>query len=314
MIIGSAGIARAGEGVVDGPIFDRVDKVLRGTEPYRLFRLGRLAPADYFAFLEERRAALIAGGVPDEDVDYAKRYPADHDVFLTDALDALRRRGVIGPALHDPELVLEARRRARRFDHAGRTTYIYPEEIDLLAALADIGAAREILFLGAYYGYWAAAVVPALARAGGRATLVDPDPDCCALARANLAEEVDAGLIDIVCTTGEAWLAGPGPRYDMVVIDAELPRDHPDPALRGKGVYRPLLEAALPRLVPDALVVCHNMLIEDATGAPVFDGIVARNRRELAPFLALARPGLAGWTEIASTEGIGVGRRRAPAP
>lgn len=311
---GSAEIARAGGGAADGPIFDRVDKVLRGTDPYRLFRLGRLAPADYFAFLEERRAALIAGGVPDEDVDYAKRYPADHDVFLADALDALRRQGVIGPARHDPELVLEARRRAWRFGHAGRTTYIYPEEIDLLAALADIGGAREIAFLGAYYGYWAAAVVPALARIGGRATLVDPDPECCALAATNLAEEVAAGLVEIVCTTGEALLTAPGPRYDMVVIDAELPRDHPDPALRGKGVYRPLLEAALPRLAADALIVCHNMLIDDATGAPVFDGILARNRRELAPFLALARTELAGWTEIASTEGVGVGRRRAAVP
>ncbi len=48
------------------------------------------------------------------------------------------------------------------------------------------------MFLGSYYGYWAAWAVPAVAARGGRVTLVDPDPTACAVARRNFAPYGDA--------------------------------------------------------------------------------------------------------------------------
>lgn len=297
--------------IVAGPIFDRVDAVLRDSHDYTRFRARNMTRDEYANFLDVRRASLIAKGVPDEDVDYAKRYPADRDDFVRAALARLSANGIIDRDATDPELMDEARRRARRYNHGGRSTYIYPEESDLLAAMTDIRRPGHILFLGSYYGYWAAATLPALALGEGTATLVDPDPDCCRLAESNLKEEVARGRVKIACTTGEALLAGSDQRYDMVVIDAEVPRDHPDPALRGKGVYASLLAAAMPRLADRALVICHNILLKDNTGTPVFADILARNRHELGPFLNLARTRLSGWTEIESTEGVGVGSFRA---
>lgn len=294
--------------IASGPIYDRVDAVLHGSDGYMRFRSGGMSLRDYAIFLDAARAPLVAGGVPDEDVDYAKRYPADRDSFLRASLTRLRANGTIDSDAFDRELIAKAQARSRAYDHGGRTTYIYPEESDLLAALVDIQRPRRIMFLGAYYGYWSAATLPALAQCGGTAILVDPDPGCCALASSNLAVEVASGLVEIACTTGEALLADTGLSFDMAVIDAELPRDHLNPALRGKGVYASLLSAALPHLTAGGLVVCHNILLDDPTGAPVFADILARNRCELGAFLHLARAELEGWTEIGSTEGVGVGR------
>lgn len=293
-----------------GPLFERLDTLLRQAPAYAAFREGRLSARGFAEFLDSRRGELVAGGVPDEDVDYAKRYPADRHAFVRAAMARLCARGVTATADYDRAAWDIAERKLRSFDHGGCTTYIYPEEAELLFAIASVWRPRRALFLGSYYGYWAAAALPALAGAGGTAVLVDPDESCCALARLNLAAEVKAGLVGIACTTGEQFLAAPQPDpFDMVVIDAELPRDHPDPALRGKGVYAALLAAALPHLADRAVLVCHNILMKDWTRAPVFERILSRNGDELAAFEAIARRHFGNWTEIDSTEGVGVGSR-----
>jgi predicted O-methyltransferase YrrM len=297
--------------ITEGPIFDRVEAVIGECSIYRHYCAGELSPQEFAAFLDSTRAELVAGGVPDEDVDYAKRYPADRDKFLRDTLNTLREQGVIAAAEIDPQQLVAARTRLARWDHGDRTTYIYPEEADILAALAILQRPRHVIFLGAYYGYWAGAILPALAESGGRAVLIDPDPDCCMLAINNLTHEIDQGLVEVISTTGEAFVSRPGPDFDMVVIDAEVSRDHPDPGLRGKGVYASLFTAVLPRLNKDALVVCHNILLDDHTGAPALASALERNHRELAAFEALVHANLCGWTRIPSTEGVGVGRRDA---
>lgn len=292
---------------LSGPIFERVDTLLAATPAYRDWRGGRLGAEGYRHLLDAERARLVAGGVPDEDVDYAKRYPAERSRFVADALARLDARGVIAGRDYDRAAWRRTEEALRRFDHGGRKTYIYPEEAELLFAIASVKRPRRSIFLGSYYGYWAAAALPPVAAAGGSLLLVDPDPGCCALAARNFADAIAGGTVAVACATGEAALAANDAPFDLVVIDAELPRDHPVTALRGKGVYAPLLEAVLPHLAPGALLVCHNILLSDWTEAPVFDAIVDRNRAELTAFEALARRHFPDWTEIASTEGIGVG-------
>ena len=110
-------------------------------------------------------------------------------------------------------------------------------------------------------------------------TLVDPDPTACAVARRNFASYGDA--VRVVTATGQDALAENRAPLDLVVIDAELPRTDPDPELRGKGVYRALLAAALPHLAPGAHVVAHNILLADATGDAALAEVAARNAGEL---------------------------------
>jgi predicted O-methyltransferase YrrM len=295
---------------VSGPIFDRVDAVLAGNADYAAFRAGGLGREDFVGLLESARANLVAQGVPDEDVDYAKRYPARIDGFVADAIALLRCRGVLGQGRASESVSAQAK--LKQYDHAGRSTYIYPEEAALLTALVSVQRPKRVVFLGSYYGYWAAAAAPVLEGWDGKAVLVDPDPACSAIAAANFHDERMRGAVRIETSTGETFLGGAPEPFDMVVIDAELPRDHPDPGLRGKGVYASLLSAALPCLAPDAVLVCHNILLQGAAVAPVFEQILARNRTELGPFKALAQKHFPNWTEIASTEGVGVGRRAYP--
>jgi predicted O-methyltransferase YrrM len=290
-----------------GPLFDLVASVLARHPEYALHRDGLLADDAWYAFLDRAAAELRAAGVPSDDAHFAKRFPGAPERFVRGALARLVKTGVLHSGAYDERAAETAAAEAARYDHGGLGTYIYPEEGRLLFALADLVRPAHAVFLGSYYGYWAAWAVPAVAARGGRVTLVDPDPTACAVARRNFAPYGDA--VRIVTATGQEALAANRAPIDLVVIDAELPRTHPDPDLRGKGVYRALLAAALPHLAPAAHVVAHNILLSDATGDPVLAEVVARNAGELGGFLALAARELDGFAELVSTEGVGVGVR-----
>jgi len=296
---------------IEGPIFDAVERVLAGRDEYRRFRRGLLDGDQLGRLLDGAGPELVAAGVPSEDVQFARRYPASIAGFAGGVLADLKARGLIPTDRHDTARLAFVERSARRYRHGGYRTYIYPEEARVLFALADILRPRRALFLGSYYGYWAHWALPSLIAGGGRAVLVDPDERVQRVARANLpAAWRDA--VELATTTGERFLDGAEGPFDLVVLDAEGPRDHPDPEQRGKRVYRPLLERALPRLAPGALLLCHNILLRDCTGAPFFSRIIQRNRDELGPFMALVERTFDGFTEYLSTEGIGVGRLRGP--
>ncbi|HEX3147663.1 MAG TPA: class I SAM-dependent methyltransferase [Gemmataceae bacterium] len=195
------------------------------------------------------------------------------------------------------------------YDHGGYPTYIYPEEAILLFALGDILKPRRAAFLGSYYGYWASWVLPGILERGGRAVLIDPDENAQRVAQANLGKFGSSGGVEFATITGERFLDDTPDNFDLVVIDAENPRDHPDPEQRGKRVYAPLLRHALPRLAPGAVVVCHNILLKNTLQGEFFQALLARNEDELGPFMALAGCELESFTEFTSTEGVGVGRR-----
>lgn len=290
-----------------GPLFDLVESVLARYPEYALHRAGRLGDEAWYAFVDRAAGELVAAGVPAGEVRFAKRFPAARERFVRAALARLARAGVLRSDACDERAADAAAASAASYDHGGLGTYIYPEEGRLLFALADLTRPAHAAFLGSYYGYWAAWAVPALAARGGRVTLVDPDPHACAVARRNFARYGDA--VRVVTATGQDALAANAEPLDLVVIDAELPRTHPDPALRGKGVYRALLAAALPHLAPGAHVVAHNVLLADASGDAGLAEVAARNAGELGPFLALAARELDGFVDLPSTEGVGVGVR-----
>jgi predicted O-methyltransferase YrrM len=293
-----------------GPLFDTVHRCLADRDEYSRFRAGALSREDFALFLDRMAGDLTRSGVPPEDVHFAKRYPVSITHFVDDVIADLARRGVIPRTDLDPGQLRGIEASAASLQHEGLCTYIYPEEARLLAALAQIVAPRRAIFLGSYYGYWAHWAVPAIVAAGGRAVLVDPDPRVQAVARTWLGGSRFAGAVELAVTTGERFLAETRDTFDLVVLDAEAPRDHPDPDQRGKRVYRTLFAHALSRLAPDALLVCHNILLSDHSGADFFTQVIERNREELGPFLALAEATLDGFVEYPSTEGVGIGWRR----
>jgi predicted O-methyltransferase YrrM len=299
-----------------GPIFELIDSVLRDEAAYRQFRAGRVGRSALAALLDGRAAALEARGVPASDVHFAKRFPASIDGIVAESLETLARSGVTPRADCPAALMDEVASTIRhRFDHRGQGTYIYPEEGRLLLGIAHAIRARSAVFLGSYYGYWAAWALRPILAAGGHAVLVDPDPIVCEIARRNLHRIYPAERVEIVVATGEAYMARTHDRFDLVVLDAELPRDHPDTARRGKGIYFHLLQAALPHLAERATLVCHNILFADHSGADFFfDEVIGRNELELGPFKALVASEFDRFVELPTTEGVGVGIRTSPCP
>jgi predicted O-methyltransferase YrrM len=293
---------------ITGPVYDTIHQTLRDKPEYQQFRHGLLSPQAFHALVDGSAAELVAKGALVGDLPFVKRLPSQQARIVAEILDDLFARGMLPTHTLDPHQLVRASELAMTYHHGPFKTYIYPEEGLLLAALAAICRPTNVIFLGAYYGYWAQWLIPTVAENGGRITLVDPDERSCAVATRNILSSSHADAVQVVIAPGEDHLAGSGEFYDFVVLDAENPRDHLDPQLRGKGVYASLLRACLPRMTEDAVLVCHNILFADSTRDPAFDGIIERNHQELGPFMQLTHEAFS-FFEYATTEGVGVGRR-----
>ncbi|MDB5069750.1 MAG: hypothetical protein JWM87_861 [Candidatus Eremiobacteraeota bacterium] len=291
----------------EGPLHDVARRVLVRHPEHAMYRAGVLSASAYYAFVDRIAPELVAAGVPACEVHFAKRYPRDPELFVREALARLAHAGIVPDATPQRAGAASAMEHAAQYDHGGYGTFIYPEEALLLSALAAAWSARSAVFLGSYYGYWASCVAAEIVTRGGRAVLVDPDPHANAVARRNHARYGDA--VRVETATGAEFLAAANDTFDLVVIDAELPRSHPDPDEAGKAIYRGLLRDVLPHCAPRAHFVFHNILFEDVTGDAYLAGIVARNERELGRFRAVAARELDTFVELASTEGVGVGVR-----
>ncbi|MFM0351113.1 O-methyltransferase [Paraburkholderia sp. RL17-347-BIC-D] len=292
-----------------GPIFDLVDGVLQDEPDYRSFRAGTRTRAEFSDFLERSRRKLVSHGVPANDVHFAKRYPVSFDAVIGHAFEAIASTGLAAPRDFSHISAQVAATINSNFDHGGFGTYIYPEEGRLLLAIALAARPTRTVFLGSYYGYWAAWALPALVACGGSAVLVDPDPVAAVVARRSLARLYPGAPIEVVCATGEQYLSDGGGPFDLVVLDAELPRDHADPTRRGKGIYAHLLRAVLPHLAERSLLVCHNILFRDHSDCEFFDDVISRNHEELGAFRTLLSGEYDFFVELPTTEGIGIGLR-----
>ena len=297
---------------LSGTLFENVYRVL-GQEPiFQTFLEGQLSQQAWIDFLEQQRTRLVDARIPAADVDFAKRYPGSVETFIQQVYQRPEFENVLAlPEDWQTECYEIAQSLTGKYEHQSSTTYIYPEEGYLIYTLAKAFQAKRAIFLGSYYGYWAAWVIPALAVVGGSAVLIDPDARCCELAKRNFAQLYPDANIEVVCTTAQEYLASYDQQqngsFDFVVLDAELPSDYPDEALRGKGLYYALLDAVLPHITDPSLLVCHNILLNDHTGSPVMGSAVAQNQKELARFLKLVDENYQFFTEILSTEGMGIG-------
>lgn len=295
---------------VVGPVFDIAYSVLKSCPEYEMFRASRISRAEFAAFLDGIAPVLIDAGLPAEDIHFAKRYPPSDVEFVAGRLEYLSRCGVLPSPDYDREWYdqLAAEIRANHY-HGPFRTYIYPEEARLLFAFADIVRPKSVAFLGSYYGYWAHAALATIAGHGGHAVLIDPDPRAQEVARRNLERSGLSEAVEVAVATGEEYLAKVSCQFDFVVLDAEGPREHPDPEQRGKAIYGRLMRHALTHMPSGSYLICHNILFEDIADCRYFDRIIMRNREELGPFLALVGREFRQFVECASTEGVGIGVR-----
>jgi len=291
-----------------GTVFAAAQTALQHLPGYRSFSAGTGARGDYLGLVQSQADALMAAGVPRGDLPFIKRFPRHARDCAEIILADLHKRGLVHTTTYDKGLLGQTEENMTGFDHGAFKTYIYPEEGLLLAMIAGVTTPRDAIFLGSYYGYWAHWAIPTIVARGGRVTLVDPNPKCCAVALSNLVYNGHGAAVRVIESRGEDFLRTTSDLFDLCVLDAENPRDHPDPEQRGKRVYHSLMKDCLPRLRQNALLVCHNILFSDKTGDPAFTDIIARNRDELGRFCRLVSDHFDPFVEYRTTEGVGIAR------
>jgi predicted O-methyltransferase YrrM len=294
-----------------GPAVDRIEQVLCAYREYVDYRAGRLDRSGYGAWLDAHVAELCAAGLTEDQCRLSTRFPADERRFVAEALDDLRSAGIV-PSVRYPEASLPAFRAAvtTRFEHGGRTAFIFPEEARLLFAVTHLVAPRRAVVLGSYYGYWAVWAMPGIIAAGGHATLVDINPDVIAQARRCFAAMGLSGSADFVVADATQHL-GSVTEIDLCVLDAEGPKDGVAEHLRDKALYEPIMATWTPHLRPGALLVAHNMLLEPLTDDRYFLAKVAANRNQYACFFSHLDDHYDVQRAYPTTEGVGLYRRAA---
>jgi predicted O-methyltransferase YrrM len=302
-------------GIAAGPAYDQIDGALRGHREYRAFLRGSLDRAAYCRWLSSGAVTAEGLGLTEDQLNLSSRFPVDETAYVDRCLRTLRDRGVIESTRYPEREFTEIRRRIdERYEHDGRTTYIFPEEARLLFALAHLLAPRYTAFPGSYYGYWAVWALPGIQAAGGRAVLIDIDASTMELARRNFEA---LGLLPggVEFRVADAIATGPTlPELDLCVLDAEGPRAGAPADLTDKAIYYPIMAATTPRLSPGGVLVAHNMLLENLTTNHYFAGRVANNRRQYAKFHAHLDEHYDVQQTFPTSEGVGVYRRRAAGP
>lgn len=295
--------------VRSGTAYSVIDSALRGHAEYRDFRDGSMTRADYSRWVESRFDELSELGLNRDKQNLSTRFPMNDHECVANVLATLAEDGLVPGAGYPVDAFEQfAERVAGEWDHGGRTTFIFPEEARLMFALAHQVRPRNAVFLGSYYGYWAIWALPAVAAAGGRVTLVDVDGDVMALAERNIAALGYADLVDFVVADASEH-ARTLSDVDLCVLDAEGPLDAPDPDLRDKAIYYPHTRAVSHALPQGALLVAHNVLLENLTANSYFAGRIANNEAQFAKWAGHLDEFYDVHRVFPTSEGVGVYRR-----
>jgi predicted O-methyltransferase YrrM len=293
----------------EGCAYDFINSRLGEFPQYQAFRAGELARAEYCRWLNSGVAELGGTGLNEDQLNLSSRFPVDERAFVADALDQLAAQGLLsGTDYPEAEFDQLWRTVGAKLRHGGFMTYIFPEEARLLFAIAHIAQPRTMVFPGSYYGYWAVWALPGISKVGGRATLIDIDRKAGAVALANLTELGMADNVSYVDSDAFAYGATLS-EVDMVIIDAEGPKDVGPEHLRDKAIYAPIMAATTPALRPGGLLVAHNMLLENLTDNAYFSGRIANNERQYAKFHEHLDQHYDRQLVLPSSEGVGLYRR-----
>jgi predicted O-methyltransferase YrrM len=290
-----------------GTAAEKVVRALAHEPAFRDWRAGRIDRSAYLARLEGILACAAARGVTRSEAGLSGRMHWRPRSCVRGALARAVERGVLASAGYDAPSFDRLRARvSTAWDHEDRTTYIFPEEAELLFAVASVLRPRRVAVLGSYYAYWALWALAGAGAALERAILLDVDADVNRLAEVNLARLGLGPVSSVITDDAIAYMNGTDEDVDLLVLEAEGPPTAADPRRCGKAIYGPMLEAALPRLRPGGVLVAHNVLLDDICEHPYVRSLVARSRRELGEFTALTSERFRASVQVATTEGTGI--------
>jgi predicted O-methyltransferase YrrM len=248
-------------------------------------------------------------GLTEDQLNFSARHPLDEELFVDEALRALRAAAVIDAVDYPRDQFDRFRAEVRgAFEHEGRVTHIYPEEERLLFALSWISAPSTAVALGAFYGYAALWLLPGVASALGRMRLIDIDAEALDLAERNFSSFGFAKIIDFDVGDAVNWTATVP--VDLCFLDAEGPTAGVPEELRDKAVYGPILRRASPMIRPGGLLIAHNVLDDDLPRTRYLEKRFASYGEQQRQFATEVERSFDRGCVLATTEGTGAYRRR----
>jgi len=196
--------------------------------------------------------------------------PLEREVAVVDeALGALHAAGVLPHTRYDGERMLAHRRSVReRFEIPW--TAITPRMQRLLYAINVIVQPATMIAAGVFCGNTfisnaGAAVGPGACYEAADLIGVEIKPDEAAQAERNVRRIDPTGTARVVADDALNVVAAAGDPIGLLYLDAD------GAGGRGKGIYLDILEAAMPRMAPGAVVCAHNSVNAGDRLAPYLD-------------------------------------------
>ena len=284
-------------------VFNETCDKLSRTPEFCAWRKGELSAADYACWLEEHGALAKHLGLNEDKFNLTLRY----STFEQSLSECISRR--VRESLRlTPELVAEVKRIRSAFDHGDYSTYIFPEEEEVLASFVAAYQSTNVLVVGSYYGYWASMAAAVVFKNGGTITLVDPDPAAMTLAKLNFEKLFGRVNCTFACTDFFSWLDQADlTRFDTIIQDADGDAETTQYERRGKKIYGPVLDALFSRSkMSNARIIMHNMIISNRFQNRYFSHRIRRYLEDYRTlFYVLEKAGRRMY-EVPTTEGIGV--------
>lgn len=292
-----------------GVVQASIQRVLSDFPFFEAYRRGQVTRLEYVKEFEASLRQLVSRGVHLDDLYLSSRTPVDQKKFayrfvaeLETFIDAQPDVAQLLTSFDSFSKKVEA-----KFNHKSYSTYIYSEEALAAYLLAAVVRPKKIAFAGSYYAYWAIWFLAA-ASAETEAILIDPDEEVLELGVANIRTLLPGIKVQAECSRAEAALKQ-YTDYDLLVIDAELPHDHPDRFLSGKNLYHDILLACDKTATSDCVLCCHNIILQEKDPIPYLQSKAHLNKIELADFLDHCRSNWGGLVTVDTTEGIGLAFR-----
>jgi predicted O-methyltransferase YrrM len=220
---------------------------------------GELEQADFQRRVQEDRERLNRAGLSDWAVKLLSRFPPDQAAPAKRVLSGLASAGAIDTDQLDESGFETFRERVRSSFHhlPDRTTSIFPEETRVAYELSRVLRPRRVIVAGSYYLYFAIWLVPGIPR-GGTVTCLDVDQTVCETAEKNVLALEAGDTVRVIRGDAEQYLSETEEPIDLLVIDAFGSKDNDSSRHRGKAIYGPMIEAALPHLSGGSVVLAHN--------------------------------------------------------
>lgn len=293
--------------IVAGPVADQIVKTLDEIASFRMWRRGTIDRGSYVTELDHVMTSPLSASLSLNQRALSARMHWDGDHFVIRALSECVQTGLLPSDRYDVEgfrHFADLMRTSWRHDR--RSTFIFPEEAQFLYALANILTPRRIIAAGSYYGYWAAWAIAGAGSALSEAVLLDVDAEVNAIAAANLDRTGLAARTRVLTVDAIGYLRDAQEGADLLIMDAEGPKQGATPRLLAKAIYGPIAEVALPNLQQGGLLIAHNILLDQMVDHDYFNALVKHNEAELAEFIDLTTANCPKRLRIPSTEGIGV--------